>query len=74
MTDITARQVQTPALVYVRSLRGKPSPQVWWEPAGDIDGYWRGRIPAWHLLDVGTAGLPLAVLQQIYPAPAMPAE
>lgn len=71
MTVIRASEVQPPALVYLRGLKGVES-QIWWQPAGDIDGYFKSRILAWHKLDGEEAGLPFASLKKIYPPPAMP--
>jgi hypothetical protein len=74
MTDIHARAVVTPALVYLRGLKG-PEPQIWWRPVPDHDGHFRHRILAWHRLDGETAGIPMAVLtKRIFPPPAMPGE
>jgi hypothetical protein len=47
--SISARHIKTPALVYVRGLRG-PTPQIWFEPCPDQEGYWRDRIVAAHPL------------------------
>lgn len=73
MTAIRAAEVQTPALVYLRGMKGVAETQIWWQPMMDIEGHFRGRILAWHKLDGEEAGLPFLVLKKIYPPPAMPA-
>jgi hypothetical protein len=71
MSDgILAREVQAPALVYVRGVGGKVEGQVWHERIDDLENYWRGRILTWHRLDGETAGIPLDQLKQLFPAPA----
>jgi hypothetical protein len=73
MSDILAREVVPPALVYLRGLRGA-EPQKWWQPVADHAGYWQGRILAWHVLDGETAALPFHVLAKMFPPPVAPAE
>lgn len=75
MTDIAAKSVQVPALVYVRS-NGRVWPQIWHEPVIDLDGYWRGRIVAVHpLRDVDFTKLRgpwVRALINLFPPPAEP--
>jgi hypothetical protein len=67
--SIRAAEVQTPALVYLRSMRGPPEAQKWWQPVSDHARYWEGKILAWHPLDGATAGLPFHKLREIFPPP-----
>lgn len=73
MSDIRAEDVQAPALVYLRGHRG-PQAQKWWQPVKDYEGYWRGKILAWHRLDGETAALPFHQLAKLFPPPPMAAD
>lgn len=71
---IRATEVMTPALVYLRSARGVPEAQKWWEPVRDAEHYWEGKILAWHHLDGEIAGLSFEALRKLFPPPALPVE
>lgn len=74
MIAIRAADVHTPALVYVRGLRFYAEAQKWWQPVSDHDGYWTGKILAWHALDGETAALPFSTLAKVFPPPQTPRE